>query len=376
MYSVSSSSLRTQSLPGLILTAGLLTLLAACGGSSAPPIEERPDIVERAEDYLGLSLRDPSANPMTPAGIALGRRLFYDPILSGDHTLSCGGCHQQQFAFSDGGNATSQGIHGEFGGVNTPAIVNPGWSTTFFWDGRAPSLEKQALGPVPNPIEMDLKWEVAIERLEMHAEYPGLFNSAFGSSDIDSNLVADAIAQFERSMISIDSRWDRSQRGEITLTADEVAGEVLYNREDRGDCFHCHGLGPIFDNSVVPSGPLVFANNGLDSSPDAGRFAVTGVESDRGKFKVPTLRNIEMTAPYMHDGRFDTLEEVVRFYNTGMHADSPNFDGKLRGNALAREGGSLPVWTETEIRQLVAFLKSLTDDSFLARPSLSDPASD
>lgn len=353
---------------------GLAAFLCACGGGdpTAPPKKD-PTLLERAEDYFGLSLRDPAANPMTAAGIALGRRLFYDPILSGDQTLACAGCHRQEFAFSDGGNATSRGIHGEFGAVNTPAIVNPGWSTTFFWNGRAPSLEKQALAPVPNPIEMDLEWNVAIERLEMHADYPQLFLGAFGSSDIDSNLVTDAIAQFERTMISIDSRWDKSQRGELSLTADEIAGEVLYNREDRGDCFHCHGLGPIFDNSVVPAGPLVFANNGLDSSPDAGRFDSTQMESDRGKFKVPTLRNIAMTAPYMHDGRFATLDEVVRFYNTGMHADSPNMDVKLRGNALAREAATLPVWTETEISQFVAFLESLTDSSFLTRAELSDP---
>jgi cytochrome c peroxidase len=374
MCSVSWSSLRIERRTGLVLVTGLAAFLCACGGGdpTAPPKKD-PTLLERAEDYFGLSLRDPAANPMTAAGIALGRRLFYDPILSGDQTLACAGCHRQEFAFSDGGNATSRGIHGEFGAVNTPAIVNPGWSTTFFWNGRAPSLEKQALAPVPNPIEMDLEWNVAIERLEMHADYPQLFLGAFGSSDIDSNLVTDAIAQFERTMISIDSRWDKSQRGELSLTADEIAGEVLYNREDRGDCFHCHGLGPIFDNSVVPAGPLVFANNGLDSSPDAGRFDSTQMESDRGKFKVPTLRNIAMTAPYMHDGRFATLDEVVRFYNTGMHADSPNMDVKLRGNALAREAATLPVWTETEISQFVAFLESLTDSSFLTRAELSDP---
>jgi cytochrome c peroxidase len=375
MFSVSSSSHRFRRRTGIVLAGAFAALIYGCGGGdpTTPPPKKDPTLQERAEEYFGLALRDPVANPMTAAGIALGRRLFYDPILSGDQSLACAGCHRQEFAFSDGGNATSVGIHGDFGAVNTPAIVNPGWSTTFFWNGRAPSLEKQALAPVPNPIEMDLKWDVAVARLRMHPVYPQLFADAFGTSDVDSNLVTAAIAQFERTMISIDSRWDRSQRGELSLTADEIAGEVLYNREDRGDCIHCHGLGPIFDNSVVAGGPQVFANNGLDSSPDVGRFESTQKESDRGKFKVPTLRNLAVTGPYMHDGRFATLEEVVRFYNTGMHADSPNMDVKLRGNALAREAGTLPVWTETEISQIVAFLESLTDPSFMSRVELSEP---
>lgn len=358
-----------------LLSLSLFAGLLGCGGSSNGPEEDPPEptLVEQAEEYFGVSIRETPGNPTTDAGVALGRRLFYDPILSGDDSLPCAGCHVQAFAFSDAGNAFSRGIHGDLGTVNAPAIVNAGFSARFFWNGRSPTLEAQALEPVPNEIEMDLPWNEAIAKLSAHPEYPQLFERAFGRPEIDADRVTQAIAQFQRTFVSFNSRWDRNRRGEIGLTPDELMGFNLYRDETKGDCFHCHGLGPIFDNAVFPTGPQVFVNNGLDADPDPGRFEVTSLESDRGKFKVPTLRNVEVTGPYMHDGRFATLEEVVRFYNTGIHYESPNMDSKLGGNARKRESGDLPTWTDDEIRQLVAFLKSLTDPEFLTREELSDP---
>jgi cytochrome c peroxidase len=363
---------------GLALGALGLLLLSACATDPDPDVDPEPCAptslsLDEAIEYYGLEFR-PSADELTVEGVALGRKLFYDPILSGDQTLSCAGCHKQEFAFSDGGVAFSVGIRGDLGTVNAPAIMNDAWASTFFWNGRAPTLEAQAEGPVPNPIEMDLPWSVAIERLEAHPEYPSLFQAAFCSPDITRDRVTSAIAQFERTLISLNSRYDQAFRGEAQLSEAEFNGLAVYRDELLGDCFHCHGgLGSIFDNSVFANGPQVFTNNGLDDSPDPGRFTVTGNPDDRGKFKVPTLRNIAVTGPYMHDGRFETLEEVVRFYNTGVRTASTNVDLKLRGNAEKRVSGELPVWTETQIQEIVAFLESLTDEEFLTDPAFSDP---
>jgi cytochrome c peroxidase len=351
----------------------LLLALVACENDVSDPPPTEPTKLDRALEYFGLDLVPSPGNPLTAAGVALGRRLFYEPILSGDSTLACAGCHKQANAFSDAGHVFSRGIHGVFGYFNTPALVNPGWGTSFFWNGRAPSLEVQALEPVPNPIEMDLPWNQAIPRLQAHPQYPGLFAAAFGTTTITPDLVTRAIAQFERTLVSIDSPYDRAQRGEQQLGFDAFMGVQHYRSETIGDCFHCHGVGPIFDNSVFPTNPNVFVNNGLDSVPDEGLYAVTGNEADRGKFKAPTLRNLVYSAPYMHDGRFATLEDVVRFYNTGIRTDSPNMNLKLRGNAEKRASGELPVWTDTQIQQLVAFLESLSDPSFVSDSSLSDP---
>jgi len=355
----------------LLLFLGLA--LVSCESNVTEPPDKEPTKLERAVEYFGLPLVPGAGNPQTKAGVALGRRLFYDPILSGDETLACAGCHRQEHAFSDAGHVLSRGIHGNFGNFNTPSVVNPGWGTSFFWNGRAPSLEAQAIEPVPNPVEMDLPWNVALPRLQSHADYPRLFAAAFGSATITHERVTQAIAQFERTLVSIDSPYDRANRGEAQLSLDAFLGVQNYLSETVGDCFHCHGVGPVFDNSAFPSNPKVFANNGLDSIPAEGLFAVTGNEADRGKFKAPTLRNLVYTAPYMHDGRFFTLEEVVRFYNTGIHTDSPNMDLKLRGNAQKRESGEFPTWTDAQIQQLVAFLESLSDPSYVTDPALSDP---
>ena len=356
----------------LLLPVIAASLLACDGGVNNPPPPE-PTKLDLALDYFGLELVESPGNPMTAAGIALGRRLFYDPILSGDSTLSCAGCHKQANAFSDAGHSFSRGIHGTFGSFNTPVVVNPGWSTSFFWNGRAPSLEVQAVEPVPNPVEMDLPWNLAIPRLQAHAQYPALFAAAFGTSTITQERVTRAIAQFERTLVSIDSPYDRAFRGESQLSFAAFLGLQHYLSETIGDCFHCHGVGPVFDNSVFPTSPNVFVNNGLDSTPDDGLYAITGNEADRGKFKAPTLRNLAYSAPYMHDGRFFTLEQVVRFYNNGIHTDSPNMNLKLRGNAEKRASGELPTWTDTQIAEIVAFLESLSDPSFVTDPEISDP---
>lgn len=306
----------------------------------------------------------PADNQLTIEGIELGRKLFYDPILSGDQTQSCASCHTQQFAFSDSELQFSTGIDGTQGDRNAMQIINAAWGESFFWDGRAASLEAQALGPVPNPIEMHLDWWEAEERLNDHTEYPNLFKKAFGTETIDSMLVAKAIAQFERTLISGNSRYDEFLASGLEpnqfFTPAEFEGYIIFNTET-GDCFHCHG-------SVLTTDQL-FHNNGLDENTiDPGLGGFTGLSTDMGLFKTPSLRNIEFSAPYMHDGRFTTLEEVVEFYSFGVQADSPNIDPLMK---KANQGGLN--LTASERASLVEFLKTFSDTEFLSNQAYSNP---
>ncbi len=298
----------------------------------------------------------PIDNETTEEGIAVGRRLFYDPILSGDETQSCASCHQQSKAFSDS-KQFSVGIDGIAGRFNASAIINPGWQSSVFWDGRAASLEEQAVNPVENPIEMHLSWANAIIRLNSHESYPSEFKDAFGTSHITKQLVTKAIAQFERTLISNESKFDKFQRGEGELTPLELAGYNLFLSE-KAECFHCHGR-PLFTDDDLH-------NNGLDEEPDDGYYLVSNYNPDKGHFRTPTLRNIEFTAPYMHDGRFATLEEVIDFYSDSIKTSStvdplmPNDNGGFH-------------WTELEKQQLVSFLKTLSDTTYLTNPKFGNP---
>ncbi len=307
----------------------------------------------------------PTDNPMTEEGVALGRKLFYDKRLSGDGQMSCASCHRPEQAFSDAPNALTT-INGAVETVNTPSIMNLGWASELFWDGRAgnPGLESQAFQPVVNPNEMHaLSWDDVAQKLEQTNEYPNLFYAAFGTKKIDSSYVVKAIAQFERTLIADNSRMDKYLRGEGSLNSDELAGLNLFMSET-GDCFHCHG---------GPGNPLwtdnKFYDTGLDATyTDLGRGAVTGNPSDYGKFKVPTLRNLIFTPPYMHDGRFVTLEEVIEFYSTGLQ-NSPNLDPNLAAR-VAQGGANL---TQEQKDQLLAFLLTLTDSSFVDNPNFQAP---
>ncbi|HEX5133507.1 MAG TPA: cytochrome c peroxidase [Candidatus Krumholzibacteria bacterium] len=338
-------------------------VLASCSKGSdpvtPPPAPECPSAtpltLEIPPNFPELPPRPD--NPLTVEGVALGRRLFYDPILSGDSSQACSQCHIQQNAFGDT-RRFSVGIHGIKGTRHAPTIVNPGWIADMFWDGRADGLEGQAREPVPNPIEMDLPWPDAIDRLERHPDYPALFCAAFGDKRITQDRVVKAIAQFERTFISANSRYDRVLRGEATFSAQEQMGFDVF-RTERGDCFHCH--------DEIFMATSTFHNTGLDSVvTDEGRSVVTGNPADIGKFKSATLRNVEVSPPYMHDGRFATLEEVIAHYNMGFH-DSDDVDPLIRAR-LTRT----PM-TQEEIDALIAFLHTLTDPDFLFNPALSDP---
>jgi cytochrome c peroxidase len=306
----------------------------------------------------------PINNPQTVEGITLGRKLFFDPILSGDGTQACASCHSPEFAFTDSAQF-STGITMQQGNRNSMAIFNAAWNWNgkFFWDGRANSLENQALGPVVNPIEMNNTWPNAVASLQAHSSYPTMFNDAFGTTTIDSNLVAMAIAQFERTLVSANSKYDKVLSGQAVFTTSEFNGFELYKAELGADCFHCHGL---------PSNPLLtdneFHNNGLDATfIDLGLGGVTNNPADNGKFKTPSLRNLAYTAPYMHDGRFATLDEVIDHYSSGL-VNSPTIDPLLK--YIGQGGVQL---TPTEKNDLKAFLLTLGDPDFITNPDFQAP---
>lgn len=315
----------------------------------------------------------PSDNPLTVEGVKLGRHLFHENRLSGDNTMSCASCHAQSIAFTDS-DRFSTGIQGLQGTRNSMALQNLGWENRFFWDGRALTLEQQIFFPVPDPIEMHQSWPATVAKLQDDAAYRDLFSKAFGTTTIDSVLVSKAIAQFLRTMISGNSKFDRFMRGEELLTIEEQLGFQLTLLEGGdpalglggqwgADCFHCHphGGGRFTDG--------ILRNNGLDPEgawADLGLGGVTGLPQDYGKFKTPSLRNVALTAPYMHDGRFETLQQVIDHYNSGGHP-STTIDPNMK---YTQGGLSL---TPEKKAQLIAFLHTLTDQDFLTDDRFSDP---
>lgn len=309
----------------------------------------------------------PADNPMTQEGVLLGRMLFYEKKLSLDNSISCAACHAPASSFSD--NAVfSTGVNGALGNRNSMPLLNLGWQTSYFWDGRAKTLEEQILEPIPNPVEMHQSWKNATAKLSKEIVYSNQFFRAFGTKKIDSTLVAKALAQFLRTMISGTSKFDVMYKFEngIALTAaeqtiknsvspEEWAGYDSFKSLNGADCFHCHN-GPLMHVNK-------FSNNGLDVVfSDLGRGAITGNPNDNGKFKVPTLRNIALTAPYMHDGRFVTLDEVIEHYSTGVH-QSPTIDPLME---FANQGGVQ--LDQNQKAYLKAFLLTLTDLNFVTNP--------
>lgn len=306
----------------------------------------------------------PINNPQTVEGVSLGRKLFFDPILSGDGSQSCADCHSPENAFTDS-DRFSEGIDGNLGPRNSMTIFNLAWNydERFFWDGRTFSIENQALVPVKDPNEMHNTWINAMASLQGHADYPNLFYEAFGTTTIDSILVTKALAQFERTLISGNSRFDKHLNGEDILTDSELNGFNVFMDETKGDCFHCHGNAnnPLWTDNI-------FHNNGLDAAfDDLGLGTFTGDPADNGKFKSPSLRNLKFSAPYMHDGRFATLDEVINHYSEGL-VNSPTIDPLMK--SIANGGVQL---SDEDIIDLKAFLLSLSDDEFINNPDFQNP---
>jgi len=318
---------------------------------------------------LSLFPKMPTAidNPVSIEGADLGRHLFYDPILSRDSSISCSSCHKQKFAFSDSLKLSS-GINGRLTVRNAMPLYNLAWYPAYFWDGRANSIENQVSHPILDTNEMDMTWELLNHRLSNSNFYRNKFKRAFGSDRIDSIRIKYAIAQFERSLLSINSKFDKALRFETHLDSLEYAGFVIVNDQSKADCLHCH------TTDANPLGTsLKFSNNGIDSIfntdeyTDKGRGAISFRENEVGKFKVPSLRNVAFTAPYMHDGRFRTLEEVLNFYSEQVNV-SVNIDSKM---TRAHEGGVQ--LSDNDKKAIIAFLHTLSDSTFIRNPEFSNP---
>jgi cytochrome c peroxidase len=309
----------------------------------------------------------PRDNPLTVEGVSLGSELFFDRRLSADNSESCATCHQPRIGFSES-RRFSAGIGGEIGTRNSMPLENLAWKKEFFWDGRAASLREQVLQPIQNPIEMHESLDFLMKKLSTDTNYHRLFANAFGSPDITIDRLARALEQFLLVQVSFNSKFDRVSLGTAKFTEEEQRGFQLFHTEYDpyhgqygADCFHCHG-GALFQSQS-------FANNGLDSTfADQGRYVVTKREGDQGKFSVPSLRNVAVTGPYMHDGRFRTLEEVVEHYCTGMKRSAT-----LDPNLAKHPDGGVPL-SASDKRALVAFLKTLTDDRFLPPPLVANAA--
>lgn len=296
----------------------------------------------------------PRDNPLTEERVTLGKALFNETAFSRDGTISCASCHVANQAFSDT-RALSLGVDSRAGTRNSMSLFNLAWKTSFFWDGRAASLREQALMPIQDHAEMDESLAQVIQKLAANSDYPPLFDAAFGSPEITPEKLGLAIEQFLLTLTSYNSKFDHALRGKATLSEDEKHGFELFMTEYEprtgqvgADCFHCHG-GPLFSDHQ-------FHNNGLTPGDDPGRYAVTKADADRGKFATPSLRNLSRTAPYMHDGRFATIEEVVAHYSSGIQ-HSPTLDPNL---AKHPEGGLR--LSPADQRALAAFLKTLSDE--------------
>jgi cytochrome c peroxidase len=319
----------------------LIVLTSSCKKDS--PVEETGNEVITLQVPKGFPYPNiPSDNQPTQNRIDLGRKIFFDPILSRDSSISCGSCHHTDKKFTDGVQF-SQGIDGNHTTRNSMSILNTAYHPYFFWDGGVPSLEQQVLAPIENPLEMDFDINQVVARMNNHPEYPQLFQKAY-SQPPNVYTLTRAIACYERTLFSGTSRYDEYlyDNNTTALTSSEINGMNIFF-DERGECFHCHGEYNFTDYS--------FKNNGLYLNyADSGRARITLLQTDIGKFKVPSLRNVARTAPYMHDGSLATLEDVIDHYNAGGQPH-PNKSGLIQPLHL----------TIQEKQDLVNFLKALTD---------------
>ncbi len=327
------------------LLACLTVFGASVWAADAPsdlPRDTLPAKLVLAEVPLGLEPRPATKeNPLTEQRVRLGRRLFFDPILSADNTVACASCHRPDHGFA-GSEARPRGIRGQRNARRAPTLFNRAYGTSFFWDGRESTLEGQALRPIEDPTEMGSTVPAVLDRLRADSTYKAEFEKTFADGITAVNL-GRALASFERILLRGDSAVDRfrSQGNTEALTAEERHGLWLY--ESKGRCWRCHSGANFTDEA--------YHNTGVSWGKvpaDLGRFAVTKKEKDRGKFKTPTLRGVALTGPYMHDGSLTSLEDVVEFYNRGG-GSNPNLDPILAPLNLSKD----------EVRDLVAFLKAL-----------------
>lgn len=300
-----------------------------------------------------------ASNAVTKDGFELGRKLFYDPLLSGNNAVSCGSCHIQTSAFTHHGHTVSHGIFDRLGTRNSPPLMNLAWGTSFMWDGGIADLDLQAVAPITNHAEMNETMANVLVKLKAASAYPALFKKAYGTGEITTAGLLKALSQFMLMCVSSNSKYDSVMRGEggLRFTAVEAEGQRLVQRK----CGACH-TEPLFTDQS-------FRNNGLAPSAvnDEGRYLVTQNAADKYKFKVPTLRNLAYTAPYMHDGRLLTLDAVLNHYASGMQR-SPTLDAAFNQNGTV----GVPLTVE-EKGKIMAFLNTLNDRAFLFDKRFAEP---
>ena len=306
---------------------------------------------------------------VTNQGVELGRLLFYDPILSRDSTVSCSSCHRQEFAFSYDPNYRFKQDNLDLSGTrNILPIFNLAWSTSFFWDGRVESLEEQVSHPIKHAKEMNSNWALIEKRIKRSVFYQSKIKAMSGNAKVDSALIINLISQFEKALISYNSKFDKVMRNETKFTQDELDGYMIMLDTSKGNCFSCHTTDV---NKRKPK--FAFSNNGLYNDDelkkivDAGRGAITKRKKDIGKFKIPSLRNLSYTTPYMHDGRFHYLDFVINFYSDGIKTNSM-IDERIKFN---KEGNKR--LTKMDKRKIVVFLSTLNDSVFVTNKAFSNP---
>jgi cytochrome c peroxidase len=335
-----------------VLLAGSLLL---CVGCRTPAHEKPLGAPVEIKAPIGLPpVPIPADNPPTADTIALGRKLFYDPRLSKDNTVSCASCHNPNLAFTDG-LRLAQGVGGMIGKRNAPTLLNAAYSPLQFWDGRAPTLEAQSADPIANPVEMNQTHDVSVAKIQKDPVYQSEFAQAFGPGTITLTIIEKSLASFERTLLSGNSPFDQYQYGgnKQALSPAAMHGLAIFTDPRRGNCAVCHTVNKNYalftDGKFHNTGAGV---NGEGDFTDLGRFGETAKQTDKGEFKTPTLRNVALTAPYMHDGSLKTLKDVVDFYAGGGNSN-PYLDKEIKPLALSAQDRA----------DLVAFLESLNGET-------------
>ena len=322
----------------IVILLWVILIHNSCNNNELEPASPTPYILELPAGFPEPLI--PEDNPMTKEGVALGRMLYYDSLIHPNQTAACATCHLQNKSFTSTGDVLPH--------------INLAWSNNFLWNGAKTGILEDAM-----IFEVEEFFNTDVTKLQQSDLYPSLFEKAFGSKEITTTQVAFALAQFIRILNSGNSKFDQYMQGKVNLTNEESLGFELFFSE-KGDCFHCHATTFFTDNQLH--------NNALDTIPEAGYFLITSDSLDYGKFKTPTLRNIAYTTPYMHDSRYNTLEEVVEFYSKGLQY-SLTVDPLMKN--ISSGGVQL---TASEKSALVAFLNTLSDPDFLINPELSQPA--
>ncbi|WP_019039405.1 cytochrome-c peroxidase [Psychroflexus tropicus] len=336
-----------------------LTLCLACNSEDNAYVEisENKKLDFPQPDFFPLPAYDLEENPPTEKGFELGKKLFYDGRLSSTGVISCGFCHIQEFSFTHHTHEVSHGVNGALGTRNAQPLINLAYFNEFSWDGAAPHLDSFSIIPITTDVEMNETVTNVLSKLKQDDEYLSLFAQAFENGEVDTQNMFRALSQFMVMMVSAETKYDKVLEGNAVFTEAQAAGKALFDAK----CSSCHKGILLTDQS--------YRNNGLPVDPqynDVGRKRVTGLEEDLYRFKVPSLRNIAVSLPYMHDGRFQTLKEVLDFYDSGVTASSTL-------DPLLQQEEELGIQlTETEKEQLIAFLRTLTDDNFLLDPQFSE----